>query len=509
MSEFSEIKKDFRRLLVDRGIDSVAHEQVAAMPVPPELLQHWMTRFYQLPELSQLGGRLVNHFKVGADPEFIFLTIREMARKDAQSFGLAAGVAFGADNCGRIAELRPHPARSTLAVVASIQSTLKWLAVHKPQTMNYIWRCGAFVEGDALGGHIHFGRMQPGSLLRESAALDALMYWLTRVGVYDNEEGRQRIKGGHYGRLNDRRSQKYGYEYRTPPSWLDSPWMAFFYLTLAKLMVHNPSLIQPLSKEMEGWPSSAFANRITALLAYYKGLDDDAAIAYYLLRTQGLPRRNTGDFRAHWGIVPGLENAVKFEVIPDTIPPHPEEIAELRTALVAGRPPGIVSLEPTWSPSRLPAGYIHTITQCNTYARPGVGELTMRLVHHADWPLTLEVVPVGQNTITVTTALLGKLGFALAKALSNGGLAVNIQGADRSWIGFSKTDFVSGSGWMYKVLVESGCFPIWNLHSVEAASMAKWEARRLALCAKFPYSPKDSEQSGQLPRKGQTVLYER
>src|SRR3990167_7205171 len=109
MSEFSEIKKDFRRLLVERGIDSPAHEMIAGLPVPPPLLQQWMSRFYQLPDLSLLGGRLVNHFKVGADPEFVFLSMAELARRDASAFGLAAGVAFGADNCGRIAELRPHP----------------------------------------------------------------------------------------------------------------------------------------------------------------------------------------------------------------------------------------------------------------------------------------------------------------------------------------------------------------------------------------------------------------
>lgn len=506
MSEFSEIKKDFRRLLVDKGIDSPSHEIIAGLPVPPPLLQQWMTRFYQLPDLSLLGGRLINHFKIGADPEFVFLSIAELARRDASQFGLAAGVAFGADNCGRIAELRPHPSRSALAVVASLQSTLKWLAIHKPQTMQYIWRCGAFVEGDGLGGHIHFGRLQAGSQVRESAALDTVMYWLTRIGVYDNEEGRQRIKGGHYGRLADRRKQKHGYEYRTPPSWLDSPWMAFFYLTLAKLAVHNPSLIQPLSKEMEGWPASAFQRRVAALLAYYKGLDDDAAIAYHILRTQGLPQRVAGDFRPHWGINPGLEGAVKFNVIPDTIPPHPQEVAEIREALLAHRPPGIVSLEPTWHPFKLPAGYIHTITQCTTYARPGVGELALRLAHSAEVPLSLEVLNVGEGVVSISSTLASKLGFHIYKAIPY--IKVSLQNNSNSWIGFSKYAFQEQQELLYKILVESGCFPIWDLQKVQPESLAEWEKHRAELVAKFPYKTVAKEIEPQVAQKGYTVLFE-
>ncbi len=508
MSEFSELKKDFRRLLVDRGIDSAAHEQVAGMPVPPALLQQWMTRFYALPDLELLGGRLVNHFKLGADPEFVFLSTAEMARKDASSFGLAAGVAFGADNCGRIAELRPHPHRSALAVVASLQSTLKWLAVHKPQTMNYIWRCGAFVEGDGLGGHLHFGRLQGGSLQRETAALDTLMYWLTRVGVYDNEEGRKRIQGGHYGRLADRRSQKYGYEYRTPPSWLDSPWMAFFYLTLAKLVVYNPSLIQPLAKEMDGWPASAFQQRLAALLAYYKGLDDDAAIAYYVLRTQGLPQRVHGDFRAHWGINPGLENAVRFNVIPDTIPALPQEVAEIKDALLGRRPPGIVSLEPTWQPFRLPAEYIHTISQCNTYAKPGLGELALKLAHHSAYPLSLEVGNNGDGVVSISSTLAQKMNFnshALLKTLAR---AVYVVKGDRSWIGFSKYDFQEKGELLFKILTESGVFPIWDLQKVTPESFGEWQKRQAEWAVKFPYAT-EVEEKKRVRRKGCTILFER
>src|SRR5581483_4609146 len=49
--------------------------------------------------------------------------------------------------------------------------------------------------------------------------------------------------GQHYGMPGDFRLQTHGYEYRTFPSWLDSPALAFISITLAKLCVHCPGLV--------------------------------------------------------------------------------------------------------------------------------------------------------------------------------------------------------------------------------------------------------------------------
>ena len=260
---------------------------------------------------------------------------------------------------------------------------------------------------------------------------------------------------------------------------------------------------------MEAWPTSAFQRRITALLAYYRGLDDDAALAYYILRTQGLPQRVAGDFRPHWGINPGLENAVKFDVIPDTIPPLPQEIVEIREALLARRPPGIVSLEPTWSPFRLPPGYVHTITQCVTYARPGVGELALRLVHHSDIPLSLEVLNVGEDVLAISSALAARLGFQVFKWLPVGLNKVSVQNGGNNWIGFNKSAYTDQPELLYGVLVGSGCFPIWDLQKVQPDSMAEWEKHREEFAAKFPYTKETKDAAAPISQKGYTVLFER
>ena len=59
--------------------------------------------------------RLLNHFKLGADPEFAFLN--EGKQHSAHDFGLRAGLCFGADNNGRLVELRPRASRYAVEVV--------------------------------------------------------------------------------------------------------------------------------------------------------------------------------------------------------------------------------------------------------------------------------------------------------------------------------------------------------------------------------------------------------
>jgi hypothetical protein len=185
-------------------------------------------------------------------------------------------------------------------------------------------------------------------------------------------------------------------------------------------------------------------------------------------------------------------------------------VAEVKDALLARRPPGIVSLEPTWQPFRLPVGYIHTITQCNTYARPGVGELALRLVHHSDVPLSLEVLNVGNDVLSISSTLVARLGFQIFKFLPHGMNKVSIQKNEGvNWVGFSKSAFQEQPELLYAALVESGCFPIWDLQKVQPDSMAEWEKHRVELAAKFPYSKETKDAASAISQRGYTVFYER
>src|SRR5581483_8667143 len=123
----------FYRVAISHGI-SAPEGMHRAFPlgcaVSEQILESWLKRLQKLPEFGP-QRRYVNRFKVGADPEFVFvssgLTRDEDSRVDAHHLGLQQGPAFGADNNGRLAEIRPHPSRSALRVCASILSTLRWM----------------------------------------------------------------------------------------------------------------------------------------------------------------------------------------------------------------------------------------------------------------------------------------------------------------------------------------------------------------------------------------------
>ena len=109
---------------------------------------------------------LVNHFTIGADPEIMLQAsslVPPYSEKIiyAASLGLLTGVAFGADLSGRQVEIRPWASKSTLETVASIQVSLKWLSSWLTKinpNVKHTFLCYPFIEGDGLGGHIHFGK---------------------------------------------------------------------------------------------------------------------------------------------------------------------------------------------------------------------------------------------------------------------------------------------------------------------------------------------------------------
>jgi hypothetical protein len=390
MSQFAAIRQDFFRQIAVNGWQQ-PEDVTGNWPVP---IERWLGRYYR-PAVFQLSRqrRLVNHFLVGADPELVFETrdgFNEPGRVDANTMHLKAGLAWGADNNGRLVELRPKPDRFALATLASMWSTLKWLSLLNPKTLEFRWRAGAYFMQDGLGGHIHFGRKRP-TRQRETAALDTLSFFMFASGIWDKDEGRERIRhaqggGNHgYGRLGDLREQPYGYEYRTMPSWLCSPWMAYLSLVLAKLAVHDPNLFPLLHPDLEKLTPQQIRSRLLAILGFYKGLDDDASLAFAIQQKQGWPEWHVNDLKPAWGILGGAKIAlpkVDVEVQPAMVPPLEAEISALATALLSGQPPEIVSLEPSWSPSKLPEGYKPLLNNVNTHHAPGIGEIAVGLCTH-------------------------------------------------------------------------------------------------------------------------------
>lgn len=475
MSEFVEVRHEFYRRCATEGWSHLS-EVSGQWPVPPA---RWLGRFYRPASFEYTRQRrLVNHFAVGADPEFVFLLPGGSgAFAAATKLGLKAGQAFGADNNGRLVELRPAPSRFALGTLASMWSTLKWLSLLVPASNAYAWRAGAFINDDGLGGHIHFGRKRGGLQPREIAALDTLSFYLFQSGIWDAAEGKLRIRaakggGNHgYGRLGDKRDQPYGYEYRTMPSWLCSPWMAYLALVLAKLAVHDPQLLPPLDAGMEKLTATQIKARLRAILAFYKGLDDDTALAYSILERNGWPVWSVTDFKPAWGILPNPPG-VHVQVWPRQVLPAPGEEQALATAMLSNTAPQLVTLEPNWH-HLLPRGYKEVLERLDTHHAPGFGELFAGLATYTGDAVGWGYAPNWRG---------GEDGWVFPRdyadnptwraAFERQAPGVQFRTADLLYCGARECDNAHRAA--SRRFLESGLFPYWPVETVRAESYKEW-----------------------------------
>ena len=305
--------------------------------------------------------RLVNRYKMGADPEFVFFN-EEGKYIHAENLGLTTLTAFGCDMAGRQAELRVYPSRFVLELVASAMDTLRWMSIANSATRRVTWCAPAYVGKDGCGGHIHVGRRRPD---REDNIdhLDVLMEAFVGSGVFDADRFRRRQVLTPYGKFGDFRPQTHGYEYRTPPTQLSSPWLMYLTFTLAKLIVYEGRL-------------KAATNAI-ALLTKYEDLDDDAAIAKKALSIHGLPKDNASDFKEAWGVPTVMSPRRSLPLhwyVPSVIEPTHSTCEELFQWLTQGTKIPLTEPEPTWTPVSLPAGFTPVAVQPHTLGHlPDIG----------------------------------------------------------------------------------------------------------------------------------------
>jgi hypothetical protein len=303
--------------------------------------------------------RLVNHFALGADPEFALYT----ASGDyfyAEELGLDTLHAFGCDMCGRIAELRAHPSKFALDVIASLIEALRWMAM---TTLLNDFKCVAAVNvenKDGCGGHIHFGR-KTAKRKEEIALLDSAMQLLFDAGVLDKLGQIGRLKYSKYGRSGDFRLQTHGYEYRAIPTWMSDPWVAYLTIVVNKLMILQEGSIS--------YKSGKAQETIKSLLTKYQGLDDDAAIALAALSYRGFPKAALHDFKPFWGMPCINKNNNNTFVdktrhfFPATIQPEEATRQELLNYLIKGEVIPRRAPKPTWIPFELPHGYVKVTVQ--------------------------------------------------------------------------------------------------------------------------------------------------
>lgn len=155
---------------------------------------------------------------IGADPELVLVNPLTGRYVSAQSVFTPRYSAFGLDGNTNTAELRPAPSVNPLKMVENIYKILNTAKTDYPQVFRLDLR--ASDPNIIVGGHLHFGHDRLLTNRREGAsmALDGLLSPLV-ASVEIPDHRRARINSG-YGKLGDWRPADWGFEYRTPASWL-------------------------------------------------------------------------------------------------------------------------------------------------------------------------------------------------------------------------------------------------------------------------------------------------
>lgn len=181
---------------------------------------------------------------LGCDPELACAI--DGAFVDAHLYFQKSG-SMGCDGCESIAEIRPGISSSPVDLTAKIWKILEGAYKSCPELDYY---SGHYQFGYAIGGHIHFSSDDSTitTMFKNKAGkthifpqlienLDTVFQPLGLILDDKDQEYNRRQCG--YGGLSSYRIQSYGFEYRSPGSWLLSPSMTLIALTMAKIVVIN------------------------------------------------------------------------------------------------------------------------------------------------------------------------------------------------------------------------------------------------------------------------------
>lgn len=158
----------------------------------------------------------------------------------------------------RTTEIQTLRSRRVLDVVAGVFEGLCWLEA----------RTGAAPVTDVGSCEMQMSRMK-GSRSELFRALEVVRDWLIQAKVV--QEGKNTaVFSGAGGRG--------GFRFRCGVGWIHSPRAAFVALTAFKLAVMEPSLV---------WAGDGKV-QLERLLAWYKGRDDDARLAHWMMRKFGV-----------------------------------------------------------------------------------------------------------------------------------------------------------------------------------------------------------------------------
>jgi hypothetical protein len=412
--------------------------------------------------------RLINHFTLGTDPEFTFLDANGLY-VHAENLELDTMSAFGCDMAGRQAELRAHPSRFTLEVVASMVDALRWMSVAYGRFVIPLkWEAKAWNGKDGCGGHLHFGRKK--SWRKDSFVLDENTKFLHDLNVLNQKDFGQRVRNTHYGRYGDVRLQKHGFEYRTLPTTLESPWLCYFVMVINKLAVHENKPLQALT--------ASHGQEAIALLKKYQYLDDDAAIALQAVKLMGFPEMKGVDMKPNWGLpfynhlLPALKMSRTF--FPSVMKAEQRTCEELFLYLTQGVPLPNRRPTPTWELFDIPEGFHKVDVQRHTLGHlPDTG---MNLISRG---VTVSIQITGGYGIHIQSSLplpALKIKHAL-KDVSQNVLCQPSNGKDRILISVSNeiNKDLAACKTINRILSDTELFPICKAKNLATTDWTYWD----------------------------------
>lgn len=297
------------------GSGAVRDPAVAGIRLGPLLGGQAAVKLKQLLVQRVAGAGEGGAIRLGADPEFM-LRHRSTGHMVAASHFFSRYGAVGCDTQSGttpgeypVAELRPaartHPER----LLAEIRRCLA-LAARQGAARELEWLAGAHPFARfPTGGHIHFsGLPLSAGLVR---ALDAYLA-LPLLMVEDPRRARRRRR--RYGFLSEVREKSWGFEYRTPPSWLVSPGYARAVLALTQLVARHwrrlqrdPFLDPRAVRAFKICDKAALRPHFEAVWADLSALPEYARYASDLDALAAVARSGGSwneqrDFRLAWGV---------------------------------------------------------------------------------------------------------------------------------------------------------------------------------------------------------------
>jgi hypothetical protein len=175
-------------------------------------------------------------FTQGSDPEFTIVK-SDLKTVVAAKGELNADDELGHDGNGVTFEARPEPSTNPIEHVNNIRGIFARQVLKNPKFLDYHWLAGSHNYGFPMGGHIHFGIKEKQFSPRVAANTLSQYVGLITLLLEDKKEGLLRRKNSGYGEMEDYRVQSYGFEYRTPSSWLVCPYITTAILCLAKVVM--------------------------------------------------------------------------------------------------------------------------------------------------------------------------------------------------------------------------------------------------------------------------------